>query len=86
MTDRGPYTNERGDWWFPVDAWGWNEAQREAALFARESDYVARYQGIKVTGCHDHEDWEESSEECCRRRAYHFRDVDPFAVKEDDDE
>jgi len=69
----GPYMNDDGDWWFPVDAWTWNEAQSEASDMARDSDGVARYIGKEQgVGCHDHEDWEYSEDECCRRTAYHF--------------
>jgi len=75
MSDRGPYCNEQGDWWFPVDAWGWNEAQKEAASFARQSDCVTRYQGIKVDVPLYEEDPEDGTMR--RRTAYHFRDEDP---------
>lgn len=70
---RGPYCNEEGDWWFPVDAWSWNEAQHEAALMARESDCVSLYQGIKV----DVPLWEDDPADAVPRTAYHFLDVEP---------
>jgi len=81
--DRGPYCNDDGDWWFPTAQWSWNEAQKEAALFARESDCVSRYVGQSVAHLCERWDWDGGCEDAVHRRhAYHFRDIDPFAAKE----
>ena len=81
MTDassayRGPYVSDARDIWLPTDAWTWNEAQAEARTFAIYEDggESAIYVGIEEVGCHDHEEpWDE---DCCQRRAYHFRSVE----------
>lgn len=69
--ERGPYVSEDlGTWWFPVDAWGWDEAQHEAALFASDSDSKAVYDGKREVSCHEHDFTEEDT--CCKRMAYTF--------------
>ena len=70
--NRGPYINDDGDIWLPVDAWGWNDARREAAGYAVEAGGdVARYLGKVVVPL-----WEEDTDDAVERLAYHFEVVE----------
>ncbi len=76
----GPYMNDDGDWWMPVDAWSWNDAQSEAASMARDSDGVTRYEG--KADAHLCDGWAEGCESTDHQRlSYHFRTIDPFLAK-----
>lgn len=75
MSDPGPYLNESGDYWYPVDEWSWNKARQHVAHMVRYDcgDWVrTRYLGKAMAGLHDHEDYEGCEDEGCQRMAYHF--------------
>lgn len=71
----GPYCNDCGDWWYPTDAWKYNDAAHDASQQARESDGRSRYVGKEFANLHDH-DW-DGSQTCCQREAYRFVTYEP---------
>ena len=70
----GPYLDDDGDIWFPVDTWDWNMAQSEAASIHRDSDSKTHYEGKMVAHlCPQSDDWEVCEWDTIHQRlAYHF--------------
>ena len=77
MTHNGPYMNEDGDWWVPVDAGSFREARAEVVSCIQYSipdDGTLRYKGKEMQWLDDeHEGY--CGPECPtnnKRLAYHF--------------
>ena len=76
----GPFcSDDLRVWYYPTDAWSWNEARHNAAEWARtECDpyTVSKHTGTDAYGCHDHEDYEGCERPECMRRAYRIEMVE----------